>query len=715
MALFYMNVRNVQKAKGSAVAKAAYVSGDKLYSEREEEMKSYKTREVNPDSFILAPKHAPEWVYNREMLWNEAERIEKAVNARVMREVVVALPIELSNEQQHKLISEYVQENFVDAGMVADVNIHRDRDQNPHAHILLTIRHFESDGTWAKSRTKKEYLKDKDGEFIFNENGDKKTRNVDLTGWNGKNVIVKWRENLAEKINHFYKENNINEVVSHLSNEERGLDKVSHQRLSRNEYMVELAAKEKAEKNGEDYSPVTYYAQLNQTIDALNNERTLIDSDIQKLQKELNILENELETVKSEPIVDVDKFKEIRETIKVSKEIYDSYQFIRKRTKCSYVKLPEIIKAKDSIDYWKKALNMKDRQLQSEKELLEDALTMYKGGDFTRLQQIGFDPNTFMNVYPKKAQAFMDKHDKLAKEVEKYQEAKRFTDLALNFEKELVIEEFEFLNPNLHRVLEMAKTSDNINAFELMFDLNSEKIGSQKDISNFELNYLTRQILDAETIEKSISRISIQDHLKDFKFNVDTESKLRMSGHHIERKFKAICNDESIDHEQKLNLYTRLKNHNNESEYIATERMTTRSVLEDDLCNIFMNDKLFASDFSRSEVKEYFKEYTDDKLIYVSNRVTLFATNNQFDLNEIESDYVKSVEVENDIKLSDLTKIKSDDEFEISGNDSMDTAGDVIDAIIDQARKTETNNDDFKKKRTRKKLTIEEKIDMDLF
>ncbi len=74
----------------------------------------------------------------------------------------MALPIELSVDEQKELLTKYVQENFVDQGMVADVAIHRDHPDNPHAHVMLTNRPFNPDGTWGQ-KTKTEYILDSHG------------------------------------------------------------------------------------------------------------------------------------------------------------------------------------------------------------------------------------------------------------------------------------------------------------------------------------------------------------------------------------------------------------------------------------------------------------------------------------------------------------------------------------------------------------------------
>src|SRR5699024_6018192 len=146
MAIYHMSMSNISRGKKqSAIASASYRSGEKLYSERYNKT-SFYPREVQPVSYILKPEHAPEWTLNRERLWNEVEAVEKSSRARLAKEITVALPIELTNEQLENLVREYVQENFVDNGMVADVAIHRDNKENPHAHVMLTNRPFLENG-----------------------------------------------------------------------------------------------------------------------------------------------------------------------------------------------------------------------------------------------------------------------------------------------------------------------------------------------------------------------------------------------------------------------------------------------------------------------------------------------------------------------------------------------------------------------------------------
>ncbi|MBL5783486.1 MobA/MobL family protein [Bacillus sporothermodurans] len=271
MSLFYLSVRNINKAKQSAVASASYKSGESLFSERDNELKSYKERTVMPETHILAPSHAPEWVYNRERLWNEVESVERNYNSRLAKEIIVALPVELDKENQSQMLLEYVKDNFVSKGMVADVSIHRDVNHNPHAHIMLTTRPFNEDGSWGNKK-KKEYIFDEKGNHVLNDKGEKKYKTIALTDWDKKESLIEWRKNFADKVNEFYKLNGISETVSHESYENQGIDKLPKQRLTLEEYAIEKREKERAVQKGIDYEPVTFYAKGNKEIDKANNE-----------------------------------------------------------------------------------------------------------------------------------------------------------------------------------------------------------------------------------------------------------------------------------------------------------------------------------------------------------------------------------------------------------------------------------------------------------
>ena len=83
----------------------------------------------------------------RAVLWNEVEKIEKAKNSQLAREVQLALPVELTREQNIALAHAFIKEQFVDKGMCVDLCVHDDGG-NPHAHVMLTMRPILEDGTW---------------------------------------------------------------------------------------------------------------------------------------------------------------------------------------------------------------------------------------------------------------------------------------------------------------------------------------------------------------------------------------------------------------------------------------------------------------------------------------------------------------------------------------------------------------------------------------
>ena len=170
MAIFHlsMTIAKREGGKRSLIAMASYRSGEKLYSELYEKTNLYNHRTVKPEAFILKPDYVPNEFLDRQTLWNKMELAEKQVNSQICREVNVALPIELNNTDQRSLIEEFVKDNFVSEGMIADVAIHRDDENNPHAHIMLTMREVDSEGNILNKRKKIPKL-DENGKVIEDE------------------------------------------------------------------------------------------------------------------------------------------------------------------------------------------------------------------------------------------------------------------------------------------------------------------------------------------------------------------------------------------------------------------------------------------------------------------------------------------------------------------------------------------------------------------
>lgn len=224
MAIFHMSFQNISAGKGrSAIAGASYRSGEKLFDQKEGRSYFY-ARSVMPESFILTPKNAPEWGSDREKLWNEVERKDRRANSRYAKEFNVALPVELSEDEQKELLTKYVQENFVDEGMVADVAIHRDHPDNPHAHVMLTNRPFNPDGTWGL-KSKRENILDENGNKTYTGNSRfPRSRKVWLVDWDKKEKITEWRHNWAASVNQVLEQKNIPDRISEKSFIEQGID-----------------------------------------------------------------------------------------------------------------------------------------------------------------------------------------------------------------------------------------------------------------------------------------------------------------------------------------------------------------------------------------------------------------------------------------------------------------------------------------------------------
>ena len=226
IAIYHCSIKIVSRGKGkSAVAAAAYRSGEKLTNEWDGLTHDYTKKGGVVHSEILLPAHAPPAFSDRSTLWNSVELSEKSNNAQLAREVEIALPVELSREEQTRLVREYCSSQFVSKGMIADFNLHDTGGGNPHAHILLTMRPLDEKGAWLP-KSKKEYVLDENGEKIRLPSGRYKTRKVDLVDWNDRENAEVWRRAWADLANEFLERNNRPERIDHRSYERQGIEQI---------------------------------------------------------------------------------------------------------------------------------------------------------------------------------------------------------------------------------------------------------------------------------------------------------------------------------------------------------------------------------------------------------------------------------------------------------------------------------------------------------
>jgi len=191
MAIYHFDASVISRSKGrSSTAASAYRSAERVVDRRTGEVHDYTRKHGVEHTEIIAPEHAPDWARDRSALWNAVEQIERRKDAQVSREVRVALPSELTPEQNRDLVRGFVQAQFVDRGMIADIALHapgREGDQrNHHAHIMLTTRAVGPGGFGAKERD-----------------------------WNAKELLVDWRGSWAEHVNQTLERCHVRERVDH--------------------------------------------------------------------------------------------------------------------------------------------------------------------------------------------------------------------------------------------------------------------------------------------------------------------------------------------------------------------------------------------------------------------------------------------------------------------------------------------------------------------
>ncbi|QHO73485.1 Ti-type conjugative transfer relaxase TraA [Bradyrhizobium sp. CCBAU 051011] len=199
MAIYHLHVKVIGRKSGSsAVASAAYRSGSRLRDERLDRSHDFSAKRGVVHAEVLLPENAPEAWGDRERLWNEVEAFEVRKDAQLAREVEFALPREMTQAQGIELARDFVRGEFVDRGMIADLNVHWDMAEDgiakPHAHVMLTMRAVDETGFGQKVRD-----------------------------WNRTEMVERWRERWAELANERLAELDIDARIDHRSLEAQGI------------------------------------------------------------------------------------------------------------------------------------------------------------------------------------------------------------------------------------------------------------------------------------------------------------------------------------------------------------------------------------------------------------------------------------------------------------------------------------------------------------
>lgn|GEM_PF-1979319 len=168
MAIYHLDIRGISPARGaSAIAAAAYQSGQLLHDLATGEACRYARQERVAETGIVLPDGVPAWAHERETLWNKAAEAwsEGNANRLVARRIVVALPRELSYERMRECVERLCQ-TFAKDGHACDWAIHDAESGNPHAHILISANSINASG-FVKAAVQKRlklYICRRDGE-----------------------------------------------------------------------------------------------------------------------------------------------------------------------------------------------------------------------------------------------------------------------------------------------------------------------------------------------------------------------------------------------------------------------------------------------------------------------------------------------------------------------------------------------------------------------
>lgn len=397
---YMLRVSHINRATRNIVACASYRSDDELFSERTNEKIKFRNHSVQPESFILTPENTPDWATDRERLWNEVDKIEKkntkTKSPRLATEVLLSLPNDLERNVQRELVNNFVNDEFISRGMIADVSIHRDDINNPHAHILLTIRPLNADGTWGnKTVTRTKY--DENGTPVLNKNGNKVRVQERFAELDLKNL----RKNWEDKLNQFAERENSERRYDSRSFIDQGKKEIAHIPLTREEYQLEEKEKRRCKKLNIEYKPITYYGKLNKDI-ADYNKGLLNDVSI---NEEQNKKQNEFNHIVEEANNVVNFHKE-------AKKVLDK----RVKGNAGY------IEAKDTLNQLNIEASPYGRKVQN--QLLKNELSIKYirklneifEKDNNKIKDYGFNPETFKDEIIVKGKELEEERYKLLKE-----------------------------------------------------------------------------------------------------------------------------------------------------------------------------------------------------------------------------------------------------------------------------------------------------------
>ena len=393
MAIYHNEVKIITRGEGrSACAASAYIGCAAIYNDYDGIQHDYtKKQGLVWDQVFLPPMAPAEW-QDKEKLWNAVEAAEKSKDSRLAREMILALPVELGKKEWIAIMTKYIQVHFVSDGMCAQVAIHDIDGTNPHAHVMLTVRPLNQDGSW-QNKTEKEYLCIRNGEekgftaseykaaqsegwekqypylvgkkkvymtpsaaaaqgYVRASKNPKSTKfgrqNPITERWNSEEQLEKWRAAWADVVNRHLEKADHDERINHRSNAARGIDEqpTIHEGIAARIMEKEGGISERCELNRQIRKDNVLLRKLKEWVEKL----------IQAAKPTIEGIAREMETIRKNVIVFVygklhnrAKQEQNEAYIAWAKPLCDEYALIRQRIKEKIKTRNRLQKEKDAL------------------------------------------------------------------------------------------------------------------------------------------------------------------------------------------------------------------------------------------------------------------------------------------------------------------------------------------------------------------------------
>ena len=283
--------RAAEKLYHNAVEAAAYRSGEELREQQSGKRHDYRRKGGVVHTEILLPNNAPREFESRGVLWNSVEKAEKRCDARTAREVELALPIEFNLQENIELVRQYIMDNFVSKGMIADFAIHDKNDGNPHSHIMLTTRNVSEAGFGGKNRD-----------------------------WDRVEYLQSWRESWARVCNERFQVKGLDVRIDHRTLEAQGIDREPTIHVGRSPERARL--NEEIKRRNESRTPAAVAERMHE----LKERYLVLDREISTINQNALDKKNEARGLRDKADDIDERVKHIRENEKRLAELREERQ-----------------------------------------------------------------------------------------------------------------------------------------------------------------------------------------------------------------------------------------------------------------------------------------------------------------------------------------------------------------------------------------------------